>query len=529
MTSIAASPRDPRFVSARSWIAAVFDSGTFTATVGSAAARDPLRFHDRMPFAERVRDARERTGETESVVAGCARLDGRPVAVAAFEFDFLGGSLGSASADRLIELFELARMGRLPVVVRHASGGARMQEGTFALLQMARLAAAVQRFRSGREPFVSVLGHPTSGGVLASIAALGDVLIAEPGATIGFAGARVVHTALGRRGPEEVQRAEILHWRGLVDALCAPDQQRACLVGILDLLDRPTRLSTEDRPRTSSPSTATVRSPATRYERLRRTRHAQRAAFDLCVRRVVDGFFELRGDRRGRDDPAVRGGIARINGRPVMLVGIDRGTGVRDLARRNFGMPRPTGYRKALRLWELAERLALPVVNLVDTPGASPDAEAEEHGQAFAIAENLARLATLRTPVASLITGEGGSGGALAMLVGDHLSMLENATLSVISPEGCAAILWRDRSAAPQAAEQLCATAADLAAFRLVEAVVPEPGGDLRVDRDGAALAIRAHLTAVLAELAATPLDTLLERRARRLGPSAGFTLRRPP
>ncbi len=235
------------------------------------------------------------------------------------------------------------------------------------------------------------------------------------------------------------------------------------------------------------------------------------------VARVFNDFQELHGDRAFADDHAIVGGIARLEDRPVMLIGHQKGRDTREKVRRNFGMPRPEGYRKALRLMRLAERFRLPIITFIDTPGAYPGVGAEERGQSEAIARNLYVMARLKTPIISVVIGEGGSGGALAIGVGDRLLMLQYATYSVISPEGCASILWRSADKASDAAEAMGITADSLSRLGLVDEIVPEPLGGAHRDIDIVARTLKSALLANLDRLAAIPLDSLLTRRYQRL------------
>lgn len=247
------------------------------------------------------------------------------------------------------------------------------------------------------------------------------------------------------------------------------------------------------------------------------SRHPQRPYTLDYVKRIFDEFDELHGDRTFADDPAVVGGIARLTGKPVMVIGHQKGRAVKEKVRRNFGMPKPEGYRKALRLMEMAERFRLPILTFIDTPGAFPGIDAEERGQSEAIARNLMVMSRLRTPIIATVTGEGGSGGALAIGVCDHLQMLEYSTYSVISPEGCASILWRSAEKAPEAAEAMGITAHRLHELGIVDEVIAEPLGGAHRDHDLAADRVRKSLQAALDNLAEHDEDHLVERRYQRL------------
>jgi len=254
----------------------------------------------------------------------------------------------------------------------------------------------------------------------------------------------------------------------------------------------------------------------TPYQRVQVARHPRRPYALDYINGLISDFIELHGDRLYRDDPAIVGGIGRLKGRSVVVIGQQKGRDIKENLKRNFGMPHPEGYRKALRLMHLAERFRLPIVTLIDTPGAHPGLGAEERGQAEAIARNIEEMAALKTPVVVAIVGEGGSGGALALAVGDRVLILENAVYSVISPEGCAAILWRDASLKERAAEALKLTAPDLLAMGLVDEIVPEPPGGAHSEPAAAVEALGVALERHLAELAGLPAEDLVARRAEK-------------
>ena len=246
-------------------------------------------------------------------------------------------------------------------------------------------------------------------------------------------------------------------------------------------------------------------------------RHPQRPYTLDYISGLFTDFLELHGDRGFADDPAIVGGIARFNGEPVMVIGHQKGRDVKERQYRNFGMPRPEGYRKALRLMRLAEKFQIPILTFIDTPGAYPGIGAEERGQSEAIARNLYVMSELRTPIICTIIGEGGSGGALAIGVGDRTLILQYSTYSVISPEGCASILWKSADKASVAAETLGITAERLLSLELVDKIVPEPLGGAHRDWDGMYTNMRKALADTLAEVRHQPLDALLNARYRRL------------
>ncbi|WP_406069898.1 acetyl-CoA carboxylase carboxyltransferase subunit alpha [Micromonospora sp. NBC_01638] len=512
---------------------------------------DPLDFVDVLPYPHRLTAARASTGLAEAVVCATATIGGHPATLAVMDFRFLGGSLGCAVGELITRAAERALDDRIPLILITASGGARMQEGALSLMQMATVSQAIAALREAGLLTVSVLTDPTYGGVAASFATNTDLVLAESGARMGFAGPRVIRQVTGRALPEGFQTADFLLRQGQVDMVVLRRSLRGRLVALLAATraGRPTRPPVprqEPAPRREH-GTALARpadpaaggdaaiapgagdTPTVRdaWDTVRMARHPGRPTTLDYLDSVFDGFVELHGDRLGGDCPAIVGGVARLAGRHVMVIGHQKGHTTAELVARNFGMASPAGHRKALRLMRLAARLGLPVVTLVDTPGADPGVSAEEQGQAAAIAENILTLTVLPTPVLAVITGEGGSGGALALAVADRVLMLENAVYSVISPEGCAAILWPDRSAAPQAARALRLTAPDLCRLGVVDEVVPEPATAAHDDPAETAHRLRAALLSNLLPLLDVPpamLVRLRRQRFRRFGAARAGT-----
>lgn len=273
-----------------------------------------------------------------------------------------------------------------------------------------------------------------------------------------------------------------------------------------------TRLRNKSRKLTES-----IFSSLTPWQISQLARHPTRPYMLDYVARVFTDFSELHGDRVYSDDAAIVAGLARLQGRAVVVIGHQKGRDTREKIRRNFGMPRPEGYRKALRLMKLAERFHIPVVTLIDTPGAYPGVGAEERGQSEAIARNLYVMARLRAPIVSVLIGEGGSGGALAIGVCDRLLMLQYATYSVISPEGCASILWRAADKAAEAADAMGITAESLSRLKIIDEIIPEPLGGAHRDVEAVATTLKSRLIAALNQLCAKPVETLVEQRHARL------------
>ncbi|UTF60909.1 acetyl-CoA carboxylase carboxyl transferase subunit alpha [Gilvimarinus sp. DA14] len=267
----------------------------------------------------------------------------------------------------------------------------------------------------------------------------------------------------------------------------------------------------------STKLTESIYTNLTSWQVVQVARHPQRPYATDYIKRIFTDWDELHGDRHFGDDKAIVGGVARLDGKPVMVIGEEKGRSVNDKVMRNFGMPKPEGYRKALRLMEMAERFKLPVLTLIDTPGAYPGIDSEERGISEAIAQNLAVMSRLKTPIICTVIGEGSSGGALAIGVGDHLNMLQYSTYFVISPEGCANIIWKTVDKAPLAAEAMGVTSTVLEELGIVDETIPEPLGGAHRDIDAMAQTLKVRLSEQLDTLAGVPLDELLEKRYERL------------
>ncbi len=516
-----------RRLTARERITQLVDEASFTQAPWQRPAQDPLGFTDSVRYVDRLEAARAATGEDDALVVGTATVDGHAAVLAVMDFSFMGGSMGVAVGEGVAAAADLALERRLPLVVVTASGGARMQEGVLSLVQMARTAHAMALLREAGLLSVCVLTDPTFGGVTASFASLGDVLVAEQEALVGFAGPRVIAQTVREELPAGFQGAASLLAHGLVDRVEPRERLRPLLGRLLALAHGavepvpgvPVAVASAAAPdddRVSIPGPSRPSTGEDPWDVVRRARDPRRPT-GLDHLAGLDEFVELHGDRALRDDPAIVGGLAALGGRTVVVVAHQKGHETRELVARSFAMPHPEGYRKALRLMRLAERLGIPVVTLVDTPGAYPGVAAEQGGQSIAIAESIAASSRLRVPVVSVITGEGGSGGALALATADRLMVCENAFFSVISPEGCAAILWRSAEAAPLAARALRLTAPDLLALGAADEIVPEPPGGSQQDPDAATAAVRRSLHVALDELCALSADELLTRRHARL------------
>ena len=436
---------------------------------------NPLDFRG---YTEKVEALREKTGLDEAVVTGKATICGYPVAIGVCDGRFMMASMGHAVGEKITRAVERATEERLPVVLFTCSGGARMQEGIISLMQMAKTSAALKRHSDAGFLYIPVLTDPTTGGVTASFAMLGDIILAEPGALIGFAGPRVIEQTIGQKLPEGFQRAEFLLEHGFVDQIVTRDEMKEVLGQILKM-HTVTDEKKEDCPekkKENRKNISAVKENVSAWERVLKSREKERPVGKDYIDRLFTDFVELHGDRYYKDDPAVVGGIAYFHGKAVTVIAQCKGKTTKENLERNFAMPSPEGYRKALRLMKQAEKFNRPIITFVNTSGAFCGKEAEERGQGEAIARNLYEMSAIKVPILCLMIGEGGSGGALALSVGNEVWMLENATYSVLSPEGFASILWKDGKRAKEASEVMKITAHDLYALNIVEQVIPEYG-----------------------------------------------------
>lgn len=460
-------------VHARRRIEMVTDEGSFEEWDSDLQGGNPLEYKG---YEEKLEKLQEKTGLSEAVITGKAKIDGHETAIGVCDGRFLMASMGEAVGEKIARAVERATEERLPVILFACSGGARMQEGIVSLMQMAKTSAALKHHSDAGLLYISILTDPTTGGVTASFAMLGDVILAEPKALIGFAGPRVIEQTIGQKLPEGFQRAEFLLEHGFLDAIVERPQMKAVLSKILALHENG-KGTDFNRKECAQDLVADGRKEEklTAWQRVELSRRKDRPVGSDYIDALFTDFVEFHGDRYFADDKAIIGGVARFHGMPVTVIAQAKGRNTKENIERNFGMPKPEGYRKALRLMKQAEKFARPVICLVDTPGAFCGLEAEERGQGEAIARNIYEMSGLKVPVVSIIIGEGGSGGALAMATADEVWMLENSIYSILSPEGFASILWKDSSKAKEAAEVMKLTAENLKSQGIVERVFAEP------------------------------------------------------
>lgn len=504
-------------------------------------------------YEEKIEKLQEKTGLREAVVTGKATILGEPAVLAVCDGRFMMASMGEIVGEKITRAVERATRQELPVIIFACSGGARMQEGIVSLMQMAKTSAALKRHSDAGLLYISVLTDPTTGGVTASFAMLGDIILAEPKALIGFAGPRVIEQTIGQKLPKGFQRSEFLLEHGFIDQIVERPKMRETLGRILEFhgkvqtdiedtidktagetasqtgdqaVDRATgkivskmTVHTADEIKSKDSEDIVDKAQTQKinaWDRVLLSRRKNRPVGSDYIRMLFQDFTEFHGDRLYGDDPAIIGGIAYFKERPVTVIAQEKGTNTKENIMRNFAMPSPEGYRKALRLMKQAEKFHRPVICFVDTPGAFCGLEAEERGQGEAIARNLYELSGLKTPVLSIVIGEGGSGGALALAVADEVWMLKNSIYSILSPEGFASILWKDSTKAKEAAKVMKLTADDLKKMGVIECVLEEPEQYTVQTMKPVADQLRGKVEAFIENYEQMPEQKLTEHRYQR-------------
>ena len=479
-------------VNARERIAMTADEGTFEELWETLFGKDPIAFPR---YGHRLSKLQEKTGMTEAVIVGKAAVGGYPCMIGAMDSNFLMGSMGSAVGEKITRLFEEATKAKLPVVLFSASGGARMQEGIISLMQMAKTSAAVERHHRAGLLYLSIMTDPTTGGVTASFASLGDLILTEPGTLIGFAGRRVIEGTIAQALPDDFQRAEFIQKHGFMDMIIPRNKMKTTLSELIALHLKCTPEQNDAQEKSGElPPLPVHHSKGS--ECLTIIRNRERPTLTEYLPMIFTDIHETHGDRTVGDDAAMFTGIGRLNGRPVTIIGHRKGKGLLENQACNFGMPHPEGYRKALRAMKQAEKFGRPVITFIDTPGAYCGVAAEERGQGEAIARNLLEMMPLTVPVISIVIGEGGSGGALGIAVCDELAMTSNAIYSVISPRGFASLVWKDPSRENEAADTARITAYDLKDMKICDVILAEPEYGAHADPLQMADTLKQYLSA---------------------------------
>ena len=507
-------------VNAKNRIKMVADTGSFTSWFDDIEGGNPLGFPG---YEEKLHAVQEKTGLKEGVVIGKAQIYGEDTVLGVVDARFLMGSMGHVVGEKIAAAVERATEEKLPVILFCCSGGARMQEGIVSLMQMAKTSAALKKHSKAGLLYMPVLTDPTTGGMTASFAMLGDIILAEPKALIGFAGPRVIEQTIGQKLPAGFQRSEFQVEHGFVDRIVERKDLKKTLYDILKLHHkREGFVNLEKNEQLSAAPSELMRERAAKtplkdaWEKVEMARKVSRISSEEYIEAIFDGFMEMHGDRYFGDDPAILGGVAYLDGQPITVIGVQKGKDLKDCLKHNYGMPSPEGYRKALRLMKQAEKFNRPVITFVNTSGAFCGMEAEERGQAEAIARNLYEMSALKVPILCMMIGEGGSGGALALSVGNEVWMMENATYSVLSPEGFASILWKDSKRAKEAAGVMKITAHDLHELHIVDKIIPEYGGADSKALDSIARYMKVNIREFLERESGKTGEELAEERYRR-------------
>ena len=507
-------------VNAKNRIKMVADTGSFTSWFDDIEGGNPLGFPG---YEEKLHAVQEKTGLKEGVVIGKAQIYGEDTVLGVVDARFLMGSMGHVVGEKIAAAVERATEEKLPVILFCCSGGARMQECIVSLMQMAKTSAALKKHSKAGLLYMPVLTDPTTGGMTASFAMLGDIILAEPKALIGFSGPRVIEQTIGQKLPAGFQRSEFQVEHGFVDRIVERKDLKKTLYDILKLHHkREGFVNLEKNEQLSAAPSELMRERAAKtplkdaWEKVEMARKVSRISSGEYIEAIFDGFMEMHGDRYFGDDPAILGGVAYLDGQPVTVIGVQKGKDLKDCLKHNYGMPSQEGYRKALRLMKQAEKFNRPVITFVNTSGAFCGMEAEERGQAEAIARNLYEMSALKVPILCMMIGEGGSGGALALSVGNEVWMMENATYSVLSPEGFASILWKDSKRAKEAAGVMKITAHDLHELHIVDKIIPEYGGADSKALDSIARYMKVNIREFLERESGKTGEELAEERYRR-------------
>ena len=497
----------------------LFDDNTWEKIPLPTMPDDPLKFVDRIPYIERLTEARADTGYGDAVTTADGTIGGIPATICILNGEFMMGSMGRVAGDSIVASAEHAIQTQQPLVMVACSGGARMQENILSLMQMARTTVAVNKLRDAKLPYIVLLTDPTFGGVTASFAMLGDINIAEAGARIGFAGRRVIEQNIREKLPANFQTAEYLYEHGMVDMVVPRVELKQCLAKILSVLTKQKRPQHEiiaQTPNTDNAKKTRGAGENAAYDKVLLARNENRPHFLDYINGIVTDWTYLAGDRLFGEDAAMCGGLGFWNGIPAVILGQEKGRTIETRQLHRFGMPNPEGYRKAQRLMSLAEKFELPVISLFDTAGAFAGSAAEERGQSQAVASSIQTGLSIKTPYVAVNVGEGGSGGAIAIGTGDKVLMLENAIYSVIAPESCASILWKDNKFKATAAQAMKLTAQDMMEMRVIDKIIPEPDGGAHTDWQKTMENLANAVSEQIRLLEKTPGEKLPEVRAEK-------------
>ena len=508
-------------LSARERIELLADKGTFKESHKYLSSVSPLAFSRWGRYAKRLSLDQDRTGLTEAAVTGRCDVGGIGVMLVVLDFGFMGGSMGSVVGEKVATALETAARRSLPVVALVSGGGARVQEGVLSLMQMAKTVAAANRLRKEGAPFIVVLSNPSTGQAYASFANLADVILAEPGSLIGLAPLRTLQEASSRPLPLDAHTAEAHLGHGLLDNVVDREVLQARLATILQILTSQT-LNGENGKDLPKADPEPPTEPDV-WEAVSIARHAERPMAMAYMRSMAESFIELRGDRLNSDDRTIVGGVGFLSGQPMVIIGQQRRPGLEGERYHVY----PDGLRKAQRLIQLASRFRLPLVTLIDTHGADPGLEAEEQGMGNAIATTLSIMMEAPVPIVSVIIGEGGSEGALALSLSDRILIQQYSVYSPISLNRHLGGPFPDHLLDREAAQALMLTSQDCMELGIADQVVPEPEGGAHTSPREAAGMLQAAVHRQLTELTKLSQSKLLKRRYqkfRRMGEQTAYS-----
>lgn len=456
-------------------------------------------------YSEKFEQDKNRTGLTESVIVGKCKVNNMSFVTILMERYFMVGTLSKANGEKIARAFEYATKNNLSIVAFCAGGGVRIQEGAVGLVQMAKIDAALMKFRKKGLPFISILTDPTYGGTTASFGLMGDINIAEPNSSIGFGGKMLVKDILHEQVADDFQSAEYVLRSGGIDMICERRRIFDTILELLDLLNKNNTINIE----TETPE---YDLGSKRPERiLRNIRDNSRPVGIDYLYKLFDKPIILKGDRISYDDSGILAGLGKISGTKVAFIIQNKGRNLNENVENNYGMTRPEGFRKAVRIAKLAEKFHLPILILLDSPGAHPGDDAEKNCQSIAISESMMNLLEVKTPVITIVTGEGCSGGALGLSVADTLAMFSGATYSVISPESYSTIFFDKPKVQPELLKNMKFTAKDLYSDGLINDVLKEGTLEYNVSQ------IKKYFAESLAILNKLEIKQLLARRYNRI------------
>ncbi len=516
-------------LTARERIDLLVDKGSFRETNRSIVSFFPISFSARGSYTKRVSQDQMRTGLTEAAVTGHCTISGIRTMMIVLDFGFMGGSMGSVVGEKVALAFENGASSKHPVVAMVSGGGSRIQEGVLSLMQMAKTVAAANQLREKQLPFVVVLSNPSTGQAYASFANLADVIFAEPGSLIGLASMKTLKEASSKPVPLNAHTAEAHLDLGLIDNVIDREDLQPKLSAVLEILNpgRSSQSDGKDKDKGKGkskgsvlPMPVAVSKEPDAAQALEAANHPQRPSALQYIGSTVNKFIELRGDRVSGDDRTLVGGLGYWGKEPVVIVGQERKANRQDNSYHSY----PEGFRKARRLIDLAARFKLPVVTLIDTQGAHPGLESEEQGVGNAIATTLSLMADVPTPTTSVIIGEGGSEGALALSMTDSVLMQQYAVYSPTSPGPIPSRLYRNTSRQVEERESLTLTAHVCKELGIIDQIVTEPADGAHTNPEEAALYVSIAVSREIAKLAKIPPKKLVQTRYKKFRRMGEYT-----